>query len=435
VRIPLDIEGLAAGVYTVDAGGVTATFELAVDNHTPQDPTWELSPCEALQGEGEAAFTNPSAGYCLRYPADFAVTEPEPGVVVIHGPDHSGGGLEPLAGFVAIETGEPANGRTARQVSDDVVSGLDLAGGVMVERVDGYLGGVPAVEIIGIPGQRLYRQVVAVQNDRVVDLVFSPIGEEYGQATADMETLYQLVMRSFTFVAPDGSAEHPQAAQGARFVLAQRLDVPQTAVEVVSAEPTTWSDACLGLGRPDEGCAAVLTPGYVVTLMVGDATYVYRADEAGGNIRLASSPEGAGEAQVLTLPLEDEQMRLTLPQGWSVGATRETVLGTLTVVGAAPLDPQAGNSAIYVADTTDVPLVHAVKRIFCGPSDCEPDVLVEDVVVGGVPAQRSVPADGVKVTWYFLIHDGKTITFTLHDPATQETLPDVIDSIRFEPSG
>lgn len=33
--VPLDVLGLAAGVYTVDANGVTATFELQVDNGSP----------------------------------------------------------------------------------------------------------------------------------------------------------------------------------------------------------------------------------------------------------------------------------------------------------------------------------------------------------------------------------------------------------------
>jgi inhibitor of cysteine peptidase len=35
--IPLDVQGLEAGTYTVDVNGVTATFELAVDN-VAQEP-------------------------------------------------------------------------------------------------------------------------------------------------------------------------------------------------------------------------------------------------------------------------------------------------------------------------------------------------------------------------------------------------------------
>jgi inhibitor of cysteine peptidase len=36
--IPLDAEGLTAGLYTVSVNGVTGTFELAVDNVLPAEP-------------------------------------------------------------------------------------------------------------------------------------------------------------------------------------------------------------------------------------------------------------------------------------------------------------------------------------------------------------------------------------------------------------
>jgi hypothetical protein len=39
--IALDVYGLPAGVYTVDVNGVTAPFELAVDNVLPEEPTVE----------------------------------------------------------------------------------------------------------------------------------------------------------------------------------------------------------------------------------------------------------------------------------------------------------------------------------------------------------------------------------------------------------
>jgi len=41
--ISLDVYGLPAGTYTVDVNGVTGTFELAVDNVPPEEPTAELA--------------------------------------------------------------------------------------------------------------------------------------------------------------------------------------------------------------------------------------------------------------------------------------------------------------------------------------------------------------------------------------------------------
>ena len=81
-----------------------------------------------------------------------------------------------------------------------------------------------------------------------------------------------------------------------------------------------------------------------------------------------------------------------------------------------------------VADAGEVTLEYAIKHIFC----CMSDVVLEDVTVAGQPAKRSVPAGQVKIAWYFLSYGGKTITFTLYDPTTYETLDWVIDAIRLD---
>lgn len=641
IGIPLDVLGLEAGTYTVDVNGTMASFVLDVDNVPAEDPGIDVSPCEAFVGAGEAVFTAPGAGYCLRYPAEFTVTEPEANVVVISGPNYAGD-PEPLSGFVNIQASQPAEGRTLEQAIEALFPPEELPVGAVIDKAEALLGGVRAIEITGVPGQRADRHVVAVQNDRIVHLVFSPVGEEYGEAAADMNRLYEHVMGSFTFVKVDGTVDVPAAAEGARFVLAQVLGTQD--IEIVSSEPTEFTDSCLGLGGPAESCLAAMTPGYIVTLAVGEDAYVYHTDETGGNVRLAQAPDVALESPVLSwrnefrgecrqgvytldraaaglcgaplvatslqgdwvgrnlpyfletyAPFEAETMagsviftgtgalgampaeqqmiaefarigsgivesghegasyglaftlhregglagvcedfevyvsgevfitackgetperlaygRLTaleletlyslldtytftewadatavaydglaqelvfngrgdvsasdveiqtlidlagslyarlvfgeinpgngpmwvsLPETWSVGQTRETVMGTLTVVGEAPMDPRAENSAIYVADANAVPLEHAVKRIFCGPSDCTPDVALEDVTVAGQPAKRSVPAGQVKIAWYFLSYGGKTITFTLYDPATHETLDWVVDAIRLD---
>jgi len=204
VSIPLDVLNLLAGSYTVNVNGVTASFELAIDNAPLQGPEGRSNPCEQQRTEGQAVLTNEAAGYCIRYPDTFTVAEPEPDVVVIHGPDYSGGGPEPLSGFVNISVAEPAGGRTVQEVADDVVAAAQAPQDATAGQMDGFLGGLPAVDIIGVPGQRLDWHVVAVQGDRVVHLVFSPLGDEYGEANADRLALYESVMTSFTFLAAAG---------------------------------------------------------------------------------------------------------------------------------------------------------------------------------------------------------------------------------------
>jgi len=207
VSIPLDVLNLPAGTYAVDVNGVTGSFELAVDNAPVQGPEGQPNPCEQQRTEGQAVLTNEAAGYCLRYPDTFTMTEPEPDVVVIHGPDYSWGSLEPLAGFVNISVAEETGGRTALEIADDVVAAAPLTEGETVQQMDGTLGGEPAVDLIGVPGQRLDWHVIAVRGDRVVHLVFSPLGEEYGEANADRLELQEAVMTSFTFLATEGGGD------------------------------------------------------------------------------------------------------------------------------------------------------------------------------------------------------------------------------------
>lgn len=79
----------------------------------------------------------------------------------------------------------------------------------------------------------------------------------------------------------------PEPVSGAQQWLADELGVPVEEVEIVSSEEVEWSDSCLGLGGPAESCAAVITPGWQVILLVDGTEYEVRTDEAGSQYRLA----------------------------------------------------------------------------------------------------------------------------------------------------
>lgn len=49
-------------------------------------------------------------------------------------------------------------------------------------------------------------------------------------------------------------------------------------IEIVSVEPVDWPDACLGLARPDEACAQVITPGLRIILSAAGRQYEYHTD-------------------------------------------------------------------------------------------------------------------------------------------------------------
>lgn len=81
-------------------------------------------------------------------------------------------------------------------------------------------------------------------------------------------------------------ANAPQAALRARADLAERLRVPQNAIELASVEQVDWPDACLGIHLPDVMCAQVISPGYRVILQTKGTSYEYHTNLSGEVVRL-----------------------------------------------------------------------------------------------------------------------------------------------------
>jgi heat shock protein HslJ len=128
----------------------------------------------------------------------------------------------------------------------------------------------------------------------------------------------------------------PQVILEAQQWLATQLSVAAEQVQISDVEQAEWPDSCLGLGRPEESCAAVITPGWRAVFEVNGQTYEVRTDETGSTIRLAS-PEGA-------LPAETglENSSWTLLSFGSAGAEEPLIEGSsITLLLAAG---QAGGS-------------------------------------------------------------------------------------------
>jgi hypothetical protein len=90
---------------------------------------------------------------------------------------------------------------------------------------------------------------------------------------------------SVTLAAPAPDEPYPPAVAAAIGWLAdsQSIDPGQVAVE--SFEASEWPDACLGLPAADEACAGVITPGWRISLRVGERTVVVRTDALGSQVR------------------------------------------------------------------------------------------------------------------------------------------------------
>ena len=64
----------------------------------------------------------------------------------------------------------------------------------------------------------------------------------------------------------------------ARQKLAEELEISVDQIQVVSADPTYWSDTSLGCPQPGMTYSQIVTPGYRVTLVVGNTLYTYHTD-------------------------------------------------------------------------------------------------------------------------------------------------------------
>lgn len=116
---------------------------------------------------------------------------------------------------------------------------------------------------------------------------------------------------------------------------AQGLNVSSSQVKIVKAERRNWSDGCLGLGRPEYQCAAVVTPGWLVTVESGQQRLVYRTGNPGGAIVFddAASSAIGGTIKPIRIPtsqlppaLERGAVFRAISSGGFAGRTYETTL-------------------------------------------------------------------------------------------------------------
>lgn len=99
----------------------------------------------------------------------------------------------------------------------------------------------------------------------------------------------------------------PDAVSAAAIAqLATELGVAEDQIEVLSTEPTEFSDSCLGLGGPAESCLQAMTPGWVVMLSAAGETYEVHTDETGQQARVAiEAPEGDAEADTIAAAVQE----------------------------------------------------------------------------------------------------------------------------------
>lgn len=93
---------------------------------------------------------------------------------------------------------------------------------------------------------------------------------------------------------------YPEAVLAAREMARLTSAVAGVQIAIVSFEPVTWADSCLGAARPGEACAEAITPGWIVVLKDPGGVFAVHTDLLGERMRRGPMPttssggDGAG---------------------------------------------------------------------------------------------------------------------------------------------
>jgi hypothetical protein len=153
---------------------------------------------ECLSPSGGAQLRrDATAGYCLLYPAGYSVEQTDAAETVFY----SGSLLDVSKPKMFIRV-EDANGQTEKEIADALVAEIEKSGlGGDLGRPFGLtLGYQRAERLDNVPGQDLSRVMIVVNGPRAYRLTFVPADPAQGDAYAQMESLYDLAMRSFRFL-------------------------------------------------------------------------------------------------------------------------------------------------------------------------------------------------------------------------------------------
>jgi hypothetical protein len=76
-----------------------------------------------------------------------------------------------------------------------------------------------------------------------------------------------------------------RAFEAARIYIAEELDAEPMKLTLVDVTPLDWPDACLGLPKPDEVCAQIVTPGFRLNVRGGNAIYEFQTNRDASQVR------------------------------------------------------------------------------------------------------------------------------------------------------
>lgn len=169
--LPIDVTGLAEGVYSVTVNGVTSP-PFVLDRAIPAAETG----CASI-GEGFALLRHLQDGYCISFPADLATRAAQPGWVEISLP---GDTVAPLLTITA----EAADGRTLEAIAAE--SDMSLQ--------ETELGGATALTTGMLSESEDIWQAYILHDDRLYSLAANP------QSAVLAADVWERIIGSFAFL-------------------------------------------------------------------------------------------------------------------------------------------------------------------------------------------------------------------------------------------
>ncbi|HSO27227.1 MAG TPA: NBR1-Ig-like domain-containing protein [Anaerolineales bacterium] len=196
--LPLNVNGLAPGNYTVDVNGISA--DLVIPDHE-QVAEEVIDACPPAP-PGMSLYVNSQLGFCLHHPTRYSVQETTRSEVTLAGPQFSEG-IEPVTVAMTVELLGPAEGRTPEQIADERLADYANRG---FELHRGYvrLAETEALQIDGVPGRYFSRQAYVVAGDQAYILTISPVDVTIPAPSNEAGLLWNDIVRSLTFFAPVG---------------------------------------------------------------------------------------------------------------------------------------------------------------------------------------------------------------------------------------
>jgi hypothetical protein len=173
------------------------------------DPAALLERCQL---SGYQTYQDPANHFCFAYSPRYTGTKNSTGAFEIHGPET---GTKTRVAMTLEVKAVPA-GSSLKSLVDEMAAAIPAD---LLRRSPTTLGSEPAELLEADYGIPTTAQVLALRENQLVHLTFSPLALEPGFIQNDFQSLYRPVMSSFTFLdgytvpAASQRADLPQACQ------------------------------------------------------------------------------------------------------------------------------------------------------------------------------------------------------------------------------